>query len=134
MKSISFSCALFAFLFCFAPLHCNEEIQLNQGVSQSNSDNDALQEIDLPDGYVLENICDDPSPSSLLLRLPLPLPMNGPLVNKDVQEESSAALEEGPKTTVAGCVNVISGVFFDSQTDFIVPGAHPLMVNLKAIS
>jgi len=38
------------------------------------------------------------------------------------------ALEGAPSATVAGCVNAISGSYFESQTDLVVPSALALLV------
>ena len=37
-------------------------------------------------------------------------------------------LEGGSSATVAGCVNAISGAYFESQTDLVAPSSMPLLV------
>ena len=41
---------------------------------------------------------------------------------------SAATLEAGPSAIVAGCVNAITGTYFDSAIDLALPGPQPLLV------
>jgi len=47
---------------------------------------------------------------------------------------SSLALEAGPSATLAGCVNAITGDYFDGGIDLIVPGPEPLIVQHTYLS
>jgi hypothetical protein len=41
---------------------------------------------------------------------------------------SAATLESGPSAIVAGCVNAMTGSFFDSGIDLVMPGPQPIIV------
>ena len=41
---------------------------------------------------------------------------------------SAATLEAGPSAIVAGCVNAITGAYFDSGIDLILPGPEPIVI------
>lgn len=81
--------------------------------------------LDLPEGYELEPLTIEKEISP-----PFPYAFSPSWYQEpeDIDEAALAHLEEGPPSTVAGCVNVISGTFFDSQVDLTLPGAHPLIV------
>jgi RHS repeat-associated protein len=53
-----------------------------------------------------------------------------PYADKDVPDSNQAmvTLEAGPSAIVGGCVNAITGDFFDSHVSLTVPGLHPLSV------
>ena len=89
---------------------------------QNNDSLFAPFDIDLPEDYELADLMEDDEDDSLS-----PL-MKEASTNKAEEEVSIAQtnLEDGPTATVAGCVNVISGKFFDFATDLVIPGAHPL--------
>ncbi len=41
---------------------------------------------------------------------------------------SAATLEAGPSAIVAGCVNAMTGIYFDSGIDLLLPGPQPIVV------
>jgi hypothetical protein len=84
---------------------------------------------DLPDGYCLETYCAEDfgiDPSQRELKANDQDKFVG-AQEADVNR-AMATLESGPSAMVANCVHAISGDFFDSQIDLIVPSAHPIVV------
>ena len=83
------------------------------------------EEIELPEGYTLQDPFDEDSDEdpdeqgSQLLR-------KGFLTKEDPL--NTQILETLPSSVVAGCVNTLSGDFFESQVDLITPGPEPLVV------
>ena len=65
---------------------------------------------------------------------PFSLPYAGVQEAKQQVEEdpniniSAATLESGPSAVVGGCVNAVTGTFFDSGIDLVLPGPQPLVV------
>lgn len=86
-------------------------------------------EIDLPEGFSLEYFSDEDIGES-----------PGPNVSKALHPSSISSLkypdgnqalttfEGSPSTIVAGCVNAVSGSYFDSQVDLVVASAQPILV------
>jgi RHS repeat-associated protein len=54
--------------------------------------------------------------------------------NEVDSNNAMATLEAGPSAIVAGCVNAITGDFFESHVSLIVPGAQPLVVQCSYCS
>src|ERR1700722_8530851 len=84
-------------------------------------------ETDLPSGYVLASLSDLDLEDCPFFDEPV---QKGD--DSEISEEAAsrvmATLEGLPSAVVAGCVNVITGDFFDSQVDLVVPGPQPLVV------
>jgi YD repeat-containing protein len=86
------------------------------------------EDIDLPDGYCLENYYAedfgiDPSQRELKTA-----DQDNFIGSQADVNRAMATLESGPSAMVANCVNAISGDFFESQIDLVVPCAHPIVV------
>ena len=84
------------------------------------------EEIDFPEGIGLAEFCEEDfeEPEDFYFD-------KAANETKDTEQEPNlalSALEAGPSAFVANCVSAISGAFMESQTDLIVPGAQPLMV------
>lgn len=47
---------------------------------------------------------------------------------------SASPLDSEPSTMIAGCVNAISGDFCETQTDIVVPGAQPIVIQRTYVS
>lgn len=96
----------------------------------------------LSEGFVIEDFYEkkDPSllPYSKDLSSPVPhYEVSGAAATDNLQKSHSdkpdanqalLSFESTPSATIAGCVNAISGAFFDSQIDLLVPNAQPLIV------
>jgi len=77
-------------------------------------------ELDLPEGYELD--LDPFSEEEFNFSY---------ICEKDLKDDpvpEPAYLETLPSSVVAGCVNVITGDFFESQVDLVVPGPKSLVV------
>lgn len=89
-----------------------------------------LEEIDLPEGYSLEPFPVEEPISSSLVSIPKSSPPSQNSIDNLHKNgnEVLTTLGGGPSSSVAGCVNAITGSFFDSQIDLVSPSVHPLVV------
>jgi hypothetical protein len=84
------------------------------------------EQLNLPPGYVLENLSiDDFGEEDYYDDL---LPKGSVEDNEEFATEIMATIEGLPSSVVAGCVNAVTGHFFDSQIDMTVPGPTPITV------
>ena len=85
------------------------------------------EELHLPKGYEIADFED----ADFENVIPSPfLGKHKALIPHSEDESASLAMLEGssPSSTIANCVSVISGEFFDTSVDLIVPGPHPIIV------